>query len=125
MKLYGRNAQASGPAFWQAAEEVLGRPVVVMCGDRAGTVLAALRVGCRHLHHTVQGPAAAALTALIAAHGAREAPELPHVVLTAHPQVTAQIARWRFEHSDQFRRGCYESAHLSHDPNSNGMTPCD
>jgi len=42
-----RAASYAGVAFFKALGELLGREITVDCGERAGDVLAALRIGCR------------------------------------------------------------------------------
>lgn len=39
----------AGVAFFKALGDLLGREITVDCGERAGDVLAALRIGCRKL----------------------------------------------------------------------------
>jgi hypothetical protein len=47
----------AGSAWWQALIEAAGAGTAILdCGDEAGTVLGALRIGLRHLRFT--GPAA-------------------------------------------------------------------
>lgn len=101
MILYGLDAAAAGVAFWRTVEVRLGASLVVDCGDEAGTVLAALRVGLRRLAHGVEGPQAAALAGLIRAHDAVREPADVDVVLIANASPSAQLARWCFEHGDR------------------------
>ncbi|MFW5680817.1 MAG: hypothetical protein ACOC3D_11170 [Pseudomonadota bacterium] len=104
--LYGQAAWVVGAAYWAEAERRLVRPVVVECGDRAGTVLAALRVGLGRLHHSVEGPQTAALDALIAAHGAERERRGADVVVPVARSVGACIARWRLETGDRRHPSC-------------------
>ncbi|HEX6012859.1 MAG TPA: hypothetical protein VFY87_13890 [Geminicoccaceae bacterium] len=43
------SAGFAGVGFWRAAEQALGHPVVIDCGDDAGLAMAALREGSRDL----------------------------------------------------------------------------
>jgi hypothetical protein len=99
--LHGLDAPAVGVAFWRAVEVRLGTSLVVDCGDEAGTVLAALRVGLRRLAYGVEGPQAAALEGLLRAHDAVREPTGVDVVLSASALPSAQLARWCFEHGDR------------------------
>jgi hypothetical protein len=47
-----------GPAAVKALEELLGRPIIVLCDDRPGLALEALRVGLRQLVLELGQPAA-------------------------------------------------------------------
>ena len=104
--LHGLDAAATGGSFWRAVEANLGASVVVECGDRAGTVLDALRAGLRTLGHDVRGPQEAVLDALIAAHGAVRENRRPDLLLAAAAPVAAQLARWSVVARDHLHPAC-------------------
>lgn len=86
-----------GMGFWAAAAASLDRPLVVECGDEAGSVLQALRAGLRTLRHAVAPPQATALDALIDAHGGRRVTTGPAIRLDVGRSVGGQLGRWRFD----------------------------
>jgi hypothetical protein len=104
--LHGQAAWVVGVAYWAEVERRLARPLVVECGDRAGTVLAALRVGLRRLHHGVDGPQTPALDALIRAHGAERERHAADVVVPVGHAVAPYLARWRLETGDRWHPSC-------------------
>jgi hypothetical protein len=95
-----------GVAYWAEVERRLARPLVVECGDRAGTVLAALRVGLRRLHHDVGGAQTPTLDALIAAHGGQRERTSADIVVSEGRTVAPCMARWRLETGDRSHPSC-------------------
>lgn len=97
VRLFGLDARFMGAGFWAEVERLLGRPLVVDCGDHVGTALAALRVGCRRLRVADVGPQERALVGLVRACGAVRSTAPPALRLTPGRPAAAQLARARCE----------------------------
>ncbi len=104
IRLHGLDARFMGAGYWVEVARLMDRPLVIECGDHVGTVLAALRAGCRLLRTADAGPQEAALAGLIAAHGAVRIAEPPAVRLAPGRPAAAQLARARCERVTAARR---------------------
>jgi hypothetical protein len=97
IRLHGLDAVTLGGGFWFEVERLMGRPIVVECGDHVGTALAALRAGCRWLRIAPAGAQERALEGLIKAYSAVRMRAGPTVALAPGRAAAAQLARGRCE----------------------------